>query len=93
MLKHEHKDIDFITDWLKWNIFRNEKIMWADLPAVEINGREYDLVDVIATLHNMLHEALTGEPYDYMWHHANKIGSWTFDDLFDADPKSAHEED
>lgn len=93
MLKREHKDIDFITDWLKWNIFRNEKIMLEELPAVEINGREYELVDVIATLHNLLHEALTGEPYDYMWHHANKIGSWTFDDIFDIDPKSAHEED
>lgn len=85
MMKHEHMSIHEITQWLKYNIFMNNHIMWGDYPDVQVNGQYYDLVDIIASLHNMLCEAITGEPYDYMWHWANKIGSWTEDNAFDLD--------
>lgn len=41
-----------------------------------------DLVGVIASLYEVLHFQVTGEPYDYMWHWANKTGSWVNDKLF-----------
>ena len=46
---------------------------------------EVDLVDIIASLHNLLYEAVTGERYDYMFHWANKCGSDCNDDIFDKD--------
>lgn len=41
-----------------------------------------DLIEVIASLHNMLYKAVTGQYYDYMFHWANKVGSWVYDDMF-----------
>lgn len=93
------EQLDKITDFLKWSIFRNDKIMFEDLPGIVINPGEenqieVDLTDIIATLHNLLCEAVTGERYDYMWHWANKIGSWCSDDVFDDDfVKRCQEED
>lgn len=81
-------DINKITDILIEKIFRNEKIMFnsaLDKISIEIDNQEYYLIDVIAALHNLLYEARTGERYDYMWHWANKIGSWCRDDCFDIE--------
>ena len=43
---------------------------------------DIDLIDIIASLHNMLYKEVTGEYYNYMFHWANKVGSWVYDDLF-----------
>ena len=43
---------------------------------------ETDLCYIIASLHNMLYKEVTGEYYDYMFHWANKVGAWVYDDLF-----------
>lgn len=37
----------------------------------EKTGTVYDLLDVIASLHNELYKEVTGEYYDYMYHWAN----------------------
>ena len=82
-----------ITQWLKYNIFRNDYIMLSDnryIDYIYVDG-EYkvskstsiDLVDIIASLHNLLYECVTGERYDYMFHWANKVGSWCNDNIFD----------
>ena len=92
----DKKKLDQITDFLKWKIFRNMDIMYLDdPPAVELDKSFIDkyhgeikyaeLVDIIASLHNLLYEAVTGERYDYMFHWTNKIGSDCFDDIFDHD--------
>lgn len=39
----------------------------------------------IASLHNLLYEAVTGERYDYMFHWANKVGGDCLDNIFDDD--------
>ncbi len=44
----------------------------------------FDLIDIIATLHNLLYESVTGDRYDYMFHWCNKIGSDCKDNIFDA---------
>lgn len=85
--------MDEITEWLKYNIFRNDYIMLSDnryLDYIYVDG-DYkvsnstciDLVDIIASLHNLLYEYVTGERYDYMFHWANKVGSWCEDNIFD----------
>lgn len=91
----DNKKLDQITKFLVWKIFRNRDIMFSDLPGVELDKCfidedqeavfEVDLVDIIATLHNLLCEAVTGNRYNYMFHWANKIGSVCIDDLFDQD--------
>lgn len=88
--------LDQITNLLINNVFRNGDIMLSwDIPPVELEKSyidedgdevsEVDLVDIIASLHNLLYEAVTGERYDYMFHWANKCGSDCNDDIFDKD--------
>lgn len=88
--------LDQITNFLINNVFRNGDIMLSwDIPPVQLEKRfidedgdevsEVDLVDIIASLHNLLYEAVTGERYDYMFHWANKCGSACNDDIFDWD--------
>lgn len=69
--------LDEITTYLKENVFKNTDIMYTDDDMI------IDLLEMIASLHNLLYEAVTGERYDYMFHWANKIGSWVYDDFFD----------
>lgn len=71
--------LDKIRGWLIENIFREGYVMYSD--AREVNG--IDLIEVIASLYNEYHNAVMGEPYDYMFHWANKCGSWVEEDLFD----------
>ena len=82
-----------VTDWLIENVIRNPDIMFSD--EIRVAGKKFetfrtpngmitkasaiDLVGVIVYLHNRLSEAIIGEPYNYMFHWANKIGSWVED--------------
>jgi len=70
------KDIDDIREYLIENVFRNPDIMFSD------ERNNVDLPEIIASLYNCLHLAITGEPYDYMFHWANKVGSWVDEKLF-----------
>lgn len=84
MSKITKEELDNITSYLKWNVFRNSHIMFGGGdPETEEGSRYCDLIDMIASLHNLLYEAVTGERYDYMFHWANKIGSDCADDFFD----------
>lgn len=81
------EELNNITQWVKENIMRNSSIMFDDdIRDIYIgNGKSYqeiDLIEVIASLHNMLYKEVTGEYYDYMFHWANKVGSWVYDDMF-----------
>lgn len=75
----DKKRLKDIGGWLIENIFREGYVMYSD--AREVNG--IDLIEVIASLYNEYHNAVMGEPYDYMFHWANKCGSWVDEDLFD----------
>ena len=79
------EDLDKITEILIKQVFRNEDIMFncrSEEYMVYIDNEYADLIDIIASLHNLLYEAVTGEKYDYMWHWANKVGAWCEDNLF-----------
>lgn len=80
---NKHK-LDEITTYLKENVFKNTDIMYTDDDMI------LDLLEMIASLHNLLYEAVTGERYDYMFHWANKIGSWVYDDFFDDEIGAKH---
>lgn len=86
------QQLDNITSWLKWKIFREMDQMYADLPEIPLDKpyedkfgtiEVVDLIDVIASLHNLLYEEVTGERYNYMFHWANKVGAYCQDDIFD----------
>ena len=72
------KELITIREWLIENIFRNSDIMFDD----NIRRDDIDLVEIIASLYEMLHREVTHEPYEYMFHWANKVGSWCEDQLF-----------
>lgn len=68
-----------IRAWLIKNIFRDGYVMFS--PSRDIDG--LDLIYVIASLYEELHKEVEKEPYEYMFHWANKCGSWVDDDLFE----------
>ena len=72
-MKMTEKELENITDWLKWHIFRNSDVMFAEDPETEQGDRYYDLIDMIASLHNLLYEAITGNKYDYWFHCVTKL--------------------
>ena len=72
-----------ITTYLKKNVFQNPDVMFAEDPEPEKGDRFYDLVTIIASLHNVLYETVTGQRYDYMHHWANKIGANVDEHFFD----------
>ena len=73
------EELTNIRRWLVKNIFRNDSIML--LSDRDIEG--IDLPYVIASLYEELHKEVEKEPYEYMFHWANKCGSWVDDDLFE----------
>ena len=81
-------ELKMVREWIIWHIMREPKIMHEpaarDISVYGDPGEmtNVDLVDVIASLYEVLHFQVTGEPYDYMWHWANKAGSWVNDKLF-----------
>lgn len=74
-----------ITSNLITDVFRNDNLRF--LTTLHTYDELFDaidyLTDVIASLHNLLYEEVTGKRYDYMFHWSNKIGLDTKDDLFD----------
>ena len=81
------EQLDYITLWIKNNIMRNNKVMFDDAIRGNDGYQDIDLIEVIASLHNMLYKEVTGEYYDYMFHWANKVGSWVYDDMFKREDK------
>ena len=73
----DEEKLNYIRKYIVENIMRNSDIMHND------DARNYvDLPEVIASLYELLHLIVTGESYEYMFHWANKCGSWVEDDLF-----------
>ena len=62
------KNLEQIREYLIENVFRNPNIMLSQ------ERDEVDLPEIIASLYEVLHRTVTGEPYDYMFHWANKVG-------------------
>ena len=77
------EQLDEIRTYLVENVFRDPDIMFSD--ECRGNRETYstaDLPEVIASLYEVLHREVTGNPYGYFFHYANKIGSWVEDYLF-----------
>lgn len=55
---------------------------FKDDMTVNVDGEDYDLFDVLASVHNELYKTQKGEYYDYMWHWANKCLADCDDGLF-----------
>lgn len=71
--------LDAIEQYLIDNVFENPDVMFSD----ECRGEEVDLVSIIAGMFEYLHIMVKGEPYEYMFHWANKIGAWVEEKRFD----------
>ena len=71
------KHLQEIREYIVNNVMREPEIMFSD-------DRLYraDLPEIIASLYELLHREVTGEPYQYFHHFANEIGSDVEDDLF-----------
>lgn len=73
--------LKMIRDFIVRYIMRDDQVMYSD-DARDVGPHHIDLIYVIASLYEELHKEVTGEPYEYMFHWANKVGSWVEDDLF-----------
>lgn len=86
------EELDNITSYLKHYVFKNpfvmhaaDHVIYADATIEEEERADlyYDLIDMIASLHNLLCEAVEGSRYNYMDHWAREIGSACNDEFFD----------
>ena len=79
------EELNRICSWLINNIFIDSFVMFNDdvRECLTENGTRIDLAEVIASLFNLLHKEITGEPYDYMFHWANKCGAIVEENMFD----------
>lgn len=77
----EEGQLKQIRDFIVNYIMRDSYVMYSD-EARDVGPHHIDLIYVIASLYEELHKQVTGEPYEYMFHWANKVGSWVEDDLF-----------
>lgn len=68
-----------ITKWLIDNVFRNEKYYMPQDNAT-MEDMLWDLMIVIASLHNEYYKVVNGEYYDYMFHWVNKMNCGSIDD-------------
>lgn len=71
-----------IAHWIENKIMRNSDIMFnddcrGDSPS---GNDDIDLVEVISSLFEIIHRMALNEPYEYMFHWANKIGSYVEND-------------
>ena len=83
MSKITSDQLHTITTIIK-GVVLNDEIMFSDMRELVLNidGQEYDIIDLLVSLHNVLYVSVTGDPYDYMHHWANKIGCIVDDDIF-----------
>lgn len=72
-----------ITGYLKRHVFMNGDVMFSD--GRWSDDDEGDLVDIIASLHNYLYEAVNGSRFDYWVHWANKISADVIEDFFNSE--------
>lgn len=80
------KQLNELTYWLRENVFKNPDIMYNDwlwYQEIDKDNVDTNLIDIIATLHNIIYKLVTGESYNYMFHWCNKIGSDCDDHVFD----------
>ena len=80
------KQLNNLTYWLRENVFKNTDIMYNDWlweQEIDRDNIDTDLIDIIASLHNIIYELVTGNRYNYMFHWCNKIGSDCNDNVFD----------
>ncbi len=70
-----------ITCWIIDTVIQNYDIMYNDSirEAATSDSKCVDLIEVIVYLHNCLWECVYNERYNYMFHWANKIGSYVQD--------------
>ena len=78
------EELDAIREFIVDKIITNQDIMFNNTIRTAA-GYEIDLIEVITSLYEKLHQEVTGEPYRYFFHFANKVGSWVEDDLFDKE--------
>lgn len=86
MILYDNAKMNQITVWLIDNVFRNDVMLHDENIREAYTPEEpgkIDLVNIIASLHNLLYECVTGERYNYMFHWANKEGAWCDDHIFD----------
>ena len=78
---------EFITKvrtWLADELFRNPDVMFNDeVRECDLgNGEVVDLMEVISSLYEIIHNLQYDKSYDYFFHWANKCGSWVESDFF-----------
>ena len=78
-MKVSEEDLNIIRQYIIEHVMRNPEVLFSE----DCRNDKADLVDIIASLYEILHRTVTGETYQYMWHWANKCGSSCDDSLFE----------
>lgn len=66
-----------IRAYLVNEIFQDSSVVFDQGITSNDNGHDIYLLDVIASLYEMLNREVEGEPYEYMFHWYNKVTATT----------------
>ena len=72
-------DVQEVTEYLIENVFRNDKYYMLH-DEETLHDMIWDLMIIIASLHNEYYKLATGKYYDYMFHWVNKMNAGSIDD-------------
>ena len=61
-------------------LMRDDTVMYNCYIRGMENEEDVDLMELIAYLYEIIHQLYYHEPYRYMFHWANKVGSWVEED-------------
>lgn len=70
------EQLNNIRIYLIEHFYMNEDFAFNSLTS------DYHLLEIIANLYELAHQAITGEEYDYLWHYYNKISASVFNTYF-----------
>lgn len=71
----DYINVEELRNFLVNDILRNPYIMLNDIIRGE-EDKDIDLIGVIVGMYELIHRLKYDEEYDYMFHWANKVGSW-----------------
>lgn len=79
MKKITNEELSNVRNFIIDKVIQNPQVMFNE----NIRDNKYypDLVEVIVNLYELLHIQVNDREYDYMFHWANKIGSWVETDV------------
>lgn len=72
--------IDKLKTLIIDNVVMNPNVILNNDNLADDGDPNPDVIDIVVGMFEYIYQLSTGSEYDYMWHYANKVGSWCWTD-------------